>query len=105
MNMGVSPRGWDIILPAVPWKSVVRHDQDVVLPVHLDWSPAGRRRSLSSDAVRWSVYGQILAQGTPKDVVFWVDIDVLVAGWDSIWLPPYLKRQWSTWLDQMAVSA
>jgi hypothetical protein len=84
-----------IVTPAEPWQSAIPPDASAVsLPVTLDWSPAGRRRDLSDPAERASVYGKILREGTPEDVVHWVDLDALVGAWDDLGLPRPIAKAW-----------
>jgi transcriptional regulator with XRE-family HTH domain len=92
-------RNRPIVTPAKPWESAIRPDaRAVILPVTLDWSPAGRRRDLADPAERASVYGKILREGTPEDVVHWVDLDALVDVWHDLGLPRPVARAWETML-------
>lgn len=74
-------------LPARRWVSVVRPDAVVQLPTRLDWSHsrgAAEGRDLSDRKTRASTYAQILDEGLPKDIRFWVDPDALVDLWPDV---------------------
>lgn len=43
------------------------------------------------------VYEQVLREGTDDDVRRFIDVDVLAREWDSLVLPPRVRRAWVTW--------
>lgn len=90
-------RGRPIDLPEERWHSVVPADATVRLPVRLDWSPhRDNVVDLSDRRLRASAYAQVLDEGSPADVRFWIDPDALVDLWPDIpvarRLRPHVER-------------
>ena len=72
----------------------------VVLPPHVRWSGPTRSYDLAELADLISVYEQVLREGTEDDVRRYIDVDRLVALWDRIVLPAYVRRAWASWLAE-----
>src|ERR1700759_1033194 len=56
----------------------------VELPLHLNWSAPGRVFDLGSRADRARLYEVVLQEGTPTDILPYVDGALLVVLWDSL---------------------
>jgi hypothetical protein len=70
----------------------------VQLPAWIDWS--GDKPlvyDLGNSRERNRVYEQVLREGTDDDVRRYIDVDVLLAQWDVLVLPPRVRREWSEW--------
>lgn len=76
--------GRPIELPEERWEVVVAPDREVTLPTRLDWSPRAGQRDLRDAEQRAGAYAQVLDEGTPADVRFWIDPDELVALWPDV---------------------
>jgi hypothetical protein len=65
----------------------------VMLPMHLSW-PGMRECDVSDDPTRRSMYGMLLSQGKRKDIVRFVNAELLEADWAQIAdsLEPKLRR-------------
>ena len=59
----------------------------VELPLHLNWSASGRRFDLRARADRARVYEIVLQEGTPADILAYVDGALLVDLWEDLVLP------------------
>ncbi|WP_232344796.1 hypothetical protein [Actinoplanes awajinensis] len=66
----------------------------VSLPRHLDWS--GRADyDLSRPSRLASMYKVVLSEaGTVQDLCTWLDGELLLEVWPTLWLPPQLRRRW-----------
>jgi transcriptional regulator with XRE-family HTH domain len=74
-----------IELPEERWIPIVPRDAAVRLPTRLDWSPRREpMRDLSDPNERSSTYAQVLDEGTPADIRFWIDPDALVELWPDV---------------------
>lgn len=67
----------------------------VRLPLHLDWSGSGREYRLTDRADRARVYEIVLREGTPADVLTYVDGALLVDLWDELVLPREIRAAWA----------
>lgn len=70
----------------------------VVLPRHVRWSEPQRQYDLDDPKDRLSVYEQVLQEGTDDDVRDLIDVEVLIAMWDTLVLPERVRRAWADWL-------
>jgi hypothetical protein len=83
-------RGRPIELPDSAWVSAVPHRGTFRLPVHLDWSyRKGRDMALVDD--RLAVYAQVLAEGKPSDIRFWIDLPELHRFLPELLIPRHLR--------------
>lgn len=90
-------RGRPIELPEGRWEPIVSPDATVRLPVRLDWSQRGKRtRNLADKQTRAWAYAQVLDEGSPADIRFWIDPDALVDLWPDVpvarRLRPHVER-------------
>jgi hypothetical protein len=66
----------------------------VVLPVHIDWTPA-REYDLAIRRRIQTMYETVLRSApTEKDVLTYLDRDLLVSLWSSLRLPDYVRVAW-----------
>lgn len=83
-------------LPRLPLRQALA---TITLPLHLNWSQPDRVFKLSDRDRRARVYEIVLREGTPKDVLTYVDGALLVDLWDSLVLPRALRAAWSDVVD------
>jgi transcriptional regulator with XRE-family HTH domain len=67
----------------------------VELPLHLNWSAPGRVFDLRSRADRARVYEIVLQEGTPVDIMAYVDGALLVDLWEDLVLPRAVRSAWA----------
>jgi hypothetical protein len=67
----------------------------VELPLHLNWSAPGRVFDLRSRAYRARVYEIVLQEGTPADILTYVDGTLLVGLWEDLVLSPGIRSAWA----------
>jgi transcriptional regulator with XRE-family HTH domain len=77
----------------------------VVLPLHLNWSSAGRVFDLASRSERARVYEVVLREGRPEDVLAYVDGALLVDLWDELVVPVSVRAAWAPVVRPWAASA
>lgn len=74
----------------------------VKLPLHLNWSAPGRVFDLRSRRDRARVYEIVLQEGTPDDILTYVDGALLVDLWDDLVLPRAVRSAWSPLILSLA---
>ena len=84
-------------LPRLPIEAALG---TVVLPPHVDWSPAGRPRDLAKRSERLLAYQVVLAEGSPRDIETFVDGTLLVDCWDELHLPAAIRQAWQPLIDR-----
>lgn len=67
----------------------------VELPLHLNWSAPGRVFDLRSRHDRARVYEIVLQEGTPADILAYVDGALLVDLWQDLVLPRAVRSAWA----------
>jgi hypothetical protein len=67
----------------------------VELPLHLNWSAPGRVFDLRSRADRARAYEIVLQEGTPADILAYVDAVLLVDLWEDLILPRSVRSAWA----------
>jgi len=67
----------------------------VELPLHLNWSAPGRVFDLRSRADRARAYEIVLQEGTPADILAYVDGALLVDLWEDLVLPRSVRSAWA----------
>jgi len=91
----LSHRGRPAWVPdRLPRLDVARALAVVELPLHLNWSAPGRVFDLRSRADRARVYEIVLQEGTPADILTYVDGALLVDLWDDLVLPRAVRSAW-----------
>lgn len=70
----------------------------VELPLHVRWSHPPRSYDLGDPRQRRLVYEQVLSEGLDDDVRRFIDVDMLVADWNELVLPPRVRRAWADWM-------
>jgi transcriptional regulator with XRE-family HTH domain len=66
----------------------------VRLPLHLNWSAPGRIFDLRSRDDRARVYEIVLQEGTPTDILAYVDGVLLIDLWQDLVLPRGVRSAW-----------
>lgn len=59
----------------------------ITLSLHLNWSQPNRQFKLSDRAQRARLYEIVLREGTPGDVLTYIDVALLIDLWDNLVLP------------------
>jgi hypothetical protein len=67
----------------------------VKLPLHLNWSDPERVFDLRARSDRARVYEIVLQEGTPTDILAFVDGVLLVDLWDDLVLPRAVRTAWA----------
>ncbi|BCJ29983.1 hypothetical protein [Actinocatenispora sera] len=80
------------VLPRLPAERALA---TVVLPLSLNWSDTGRSFNLGRRRDRAWVYEIVLREGTPEDVLTYVDGVLLVDLWDELVLPTAIREAWN----------
>lgn len=89
-------RGRPVSVPdAVPRLPAEQALATVVLPLHLNWSDPGRVFDLSDRSQRARVYAIVLREGSPDDILTYVDGALLVELWDDLVLPRDIRLAWA----------
>jgi transcriptional regulator with XRE-family HTH domain len=89
-------RGKPIWIPdRLPRLDVARALAAVELPLHLNWSAPGRIFNLRSHADRARAYEIVLQEGTPADILAYVDGALLVDLWEDLVLPRAVRSAWA----------
>lgn len=88
-------RGRPVQVPtALPRLPLHRALATVELPLHLNWSDRARRYDLRDRRQRARVYGIVLREGRPDDVLTYVDGALLADLWDELVLPRAIRTAW-----------
>jgi transcriptional regulator with XRE-family HTH domain len=91
-----SARGKPVWVPdRLPRVDVGRALAAVELPLHLNWSAPRRVFDLRSRADRARVYEIVLQEGTPADIVAYIDGALLVDLWKDLVLPRAVRSAWA----------
>jgi DNA-binding XRE family transcriptional regulator len=91
-----SARGRPTWVPdRLPRLDVARALAVVELPLHLNWSAPGRVFDLRSRADRARVYETVLQEGSPVDILAYVDGALLADLWDDLVLPRAVRSAWA----------
>ena len=83
----------DVADPAMPKAVGV-----VELPRRVHWWEPFRPYDLDKPLDRRAVYRQVLTDGTPDDVRWYIEVPELVAMWHDIILPSHVRYVWEPWL-------
>jgi len=79
----------------LPWLDVARALAVVELPLHLNWSAPGRVFDLRARADRARVYEIVPQEGTPADILAYVDGALLADLWQDLVLPRAVRSAWA----------
>lgn len=74
----------------------------VALPLRVNWSDPGQRFDLRDRRQRARLYEAVIREGTPEDVLAFVDGVLLVDLWDELVLPAAVRRAWESALPTLA---
>ena len=76
----------------------------VTLPHHLDWS-GHADYDLSRPARLASMYKAVLTEAsTVDDLNTWLNTDLLLRLWPTLWLPPQLRSRWEEAFPELAAT-
>jgi hypothetical protein len=78
-------------LPALPPAQALAR---IELPLHLEWSGGDRTKDLGDRADRLRVYELVLREGTPDDVLRYVDPTLLLDAFEELNLPAAIRTAW-----------
>jgi transcriptional regulator with XRE-family HTH domain len=78
-------------LPALPPAEALAR---IELPLHLEWSGGDRPKDLADRADRIRVYELVLREGTPDDVLRYVDPTLLLDAFEELNLPAAIRTAW-----------
>ena len=87
---------------SLPRLSVEEALASVVLPLRLNWSAPGRRFDLCDRRERARVYELVLREGTPDDVLAYVDGALLIDPSGDPVLPFALRSAWTSVVSPMS---
>ena len=74
------------------------------MPHHLDWS-GSPTYDLGRPARLASLYKTVLNEAsTVADLHRWLNADVLIRVWPTLWLPPRLRRMWERKFPELGAS-
>lgn len=73
----------------------------VELPLHLNWSAPGRVFDLRSRTDRARLYEIVLQEGTPADILSYVDGALLVDLWEDLVLPRTVRSAWAQLISSL----
>jgi transcriptional regulator with XRE-family HTH domain len=79
-------------LPRLPVRQALA---TITLPLHLNWSQPNRQFKLSDRDQRGRLYEIVLREGTPDDVLTYIDGALLIDLWDNLVLPRNVRAAWS----------
>jgi hypothetical protein len=96
-------RGHAVYVPAVLPRLPLDHALGRVrLPIHLNWSQPGREFDLANRRQRARVYEIVLREGTPKDILAYVDGALLADLWPDLTLPSPVRCEWQPLIGELA---
>ncbi|GAA2655717.1 hypothetical protein Adu01nite_51040 [Paractinoplanes durhamensis] len=76
----------------------------ITLPRHLDWS-GHAEYDLSRAARLSSMYKVVLTEaGSVDDLCTWLNGELLLRLWPTLWLPPQLRRRWEERFPELAAT-
>jgi transcriptional regulator with XRE-family HTH domain len=91
-----SARGKPVWVPnRLPRLDVARALAVVELPLHLNWSAPGRVFDLRARADRARAYEIVLQEGTPVDILAYIDGALLVDLWEDLVVPRAVRSSWA----------
>ncbi len=99
-------KGRTVAVPSIlPRLSPARALATVTLPLHVNWSEPTRTFDLRDRGHRGRLYEIVLREGTPEDVLRYVDGVLLVELWNDLVLPRDIRAAWAPLIKQTATVA
>ena len=95
VERALSHRRITLVPTFLPRLSVRQALATITLPLHLNWSHPNRQFKLSDREQRARVYEIVLREGTPADVLTYIDGALLIDLWDNLVLPRDIRAAWS----------
>lgn len=94
-------RGRPVFVADRLWRLPVRDAMaEVELPLELNWSRPGTRFRLSDRRERARCYEVVLREGTPADILRYVDGALLIDLWAELVLPREIRDAWQNLIDK-----
>jgi len=78
-------------------RSLPKASGKVTMPRHIAWSFPYSYNLDSRKSLR-SCYQRVMTEGLDDDMLYYIDLDVLLEVWDELWLSPHVRDAWSVWL-------
>lgn len=95
------PRGRPIFVADRLWRLPIKAAlAEVTLPLELNWSRPGAAFRLSDRRRRARCYEVVLREGTPDDILRYVDGALLVDLWSELVLPRAIRDAWEPVIDE-----
>ena len=69
----------------------------VRLPGHIAWSPPYQYDLADRRSLR-RAYQRVMTEGLARDVLWFVDLDILIEEWDALHLSSHVREPWERWL-------
>jgi transcriptional regulator with XRE-family HTH domain len=99
-------RGHTVLVPShLPRLDPAHALATVTLPLHLNWSEPGRAFDLRDRRQRARVYEIVLREGTPNDLLTYVDGVLLTELWQDLVIPPGVRAAWTPLVTQTSATA
>lgn len=93
-------RGRPHVVPdRLPQLPAARAFASVQLPLHIDWSTPGKWYDLAVRETRGLVYQYVLTEGFAEDILTFVDGNLLVDVWDSMFVPDDIRDVWQPLIE------
>jgi len=98
--------GRAVLVPShLPRLNPVQALATVTLPLHLNWSNPGRAFDLSDRRQRARVYEVVLREGTPDDLLTYLDGVLLADLWPDLVLSRDIRAAWEPLVVQTSTAA
>ena len=99
-------RGRTVPVPShLPRLDPARALATVALPLHLNWSGQRRTFDLRDRRQRARVYEIVLREGTPDDLLTYIDGVLLTELWPDLVLPRDIRAAWAALVEQTSTAA
>lgn len=93
--------GRPIFLPDRLWRLPIEEAlAEVTLPLEMNWSHPGAVFHLCDRRQRARCYEVVLREGTPTDILRYIDGALLVDAWPDLVLPPEIRSAWQRIIDE-----
>lgn len=98
----VGARGAPFFVPNQLWRLDPADAMATIeLPLHLHWSGTSRPLVLRDRRDRARVYEIVLREGTPTDLLTYIDGALLVDLWDELVVPPQIRTAWEPLMSRI----
>ena len=80
--------------------SNARFTGEITLKGNLWWSGEPLRLNTNTQRELMRLYEIVLTEGLDEDVRNFISYDILMAVFDNLYLPNYVRQAWRDWFDQ-----